>query len=309
MVKDDLKIIFFGNTDFSKMFLKYLVETVNYNVVAVVTDPDKQLRKHGKSFIKTTEVKQYAVENNIPVIHELDADVIREYNANLFIVVAFKFLKKEIWSMPEYGTINIHPSLLPEFRGPAPIEHAIIQGKEDTGVTCFYINDDIDSGDIIEQISVHIPFEKDAAFAYKTMAYKGAECLRNALEKIIAGNGKAQTTKQDISKVSKAPKIYNTKIDWNNDVEDVYNLIRALKLHNGAYTFINGIEVRILSAEPTRMAVLTKDIEVFNNNVFIGCKTFGLLIKTVKPAGKKEMDAHAFINGLRNKFDKFEITD
>ena len=121
MVKADLKIIFFGNTAFSKTFLKYLHEVINYNVVGVVTDPDKELRKHGKKFMQVTPVKQYAEENNIPLLPH-DAEVLKEQDANLYVVVAYKYLQKSIWQIPAYGTINIHPSLLPQFRGTAPIE-------------------------------------------------------------------------------------------------------------------------------------------------------------------------------------------
>ena len=161
MVKDDLKIIFFGNTSFSKTFLKYLNEVINYNVVGVVTDPDKELRKHGKKFMQVTPVKQYTEENHIPVL-PLDADILRSYDANLYVVVAYKYLPKSVWQIPLYGTINIHPSLLPEFRGAAPIEHALMNGRTESGVTCFYISEDIDSGNIITRQKVDLPDDINA---------------------------------------------------------------------------------------------------------------------------------------------------
>ena len=309
MVKEDLKIIFFGNTSFSKTFLKYLYEVINYNVVGVVTDPDKVLRKHGKEFTSVTPVKQYAEENHIPVL-PLDTDILRSYDANLYVVVAYKYLPKSVWGIPAYGTINIHPSLLPQFRGPAPIEHTIMNGYTHTGVTCFYINDNIDTGDIIEQLPVEFPYTINAKKAYSIMEDAGTKCLYNALFKIISADGKPNTKKQSDIEPTYAPKIKNVKIDWNWPASKIYDYVRALTFYNGAYTHINGIEVRILATSISCMSMWPKEISFYKGRLTIGAGNhMGVAILTVKPAGKKEMSAADFINGLKNKTDKIEVTD
>lgn len=309
MVKDDLKIIFFGNTAFSKTFLKYLHEVVNYNVVGVVTDPDKELRKHGKKFMQVTPVKQYAEENNIPVLSH-DAGVLKEQDANLYVVVAYKYLQKSIWQIPAYGTINIHPSLLPQFRGPAPIEHTIMNGYKHTGVTCFYINDNIDCGDIIEQLPVEFPYDINAKKAYQIMENEGTKCLYKTLFKIISSDGKPTVKKQHEVEPSYAPKIKNVQIDWSWPADKIYDCIRALTFYNGAYTYINGIEVRILETRITSMSMWPKETDLYKQSFYIGAGDHRAVeILTVKPAGKKEMSAADFINGLKNKTDKIEVTD
>jgi len=309
MVKEDLKIIFFGNTSFSKIFLKYLHEVVNYNVVGVVTDPDKVLRKRKKEITSVTPVKEYAVENNISVLPH-DAGVLQACDANLYVVVAYKYLQKNIWQIPEYGTINIHPSLLPEFRGAAPIEHALMNGRTESGVTCFYISEDIDSGNIITRQKVDLPDDINAEKAYQKMADAGTWCLFKALYRIVSENGRPTTDSQQYLIPTFAPKIKNIKIDWSWDHKKIYDYVRALTFHNGPYTVINGIEVRILEARMTCMSLWPKEVHIYKDFVAIGAGNhMGVELLKVKPAGKKEMRAIDFINGLKNKTDKIEITD
>ena len=177
MRKEDLRIVFMGTPEFAVPTLQALVEN-NYNVVAVVTQPDKPVGRH-QTEMQPSEVKKYALEHNLPVLQPVKmkdpefVEQLRSYNANLQVVVAFRMLPEVVWDMPEYGTFNVHAALLPQYRGAAPINWAVIHGETQTGVTTFFLDHDIDTGRIIMQKPFDIPEEADVEYVYDGLMHLG----------------------------------------------------------------------------------------------------------------------------------------
>ena len=203
MQKQDLRIIFMGTPEFAVETLKSLIENA-YNVVAVVTQPDKPVGRHG-SVLQPSPVKQYALEHGLPVLQPEKmkdpafVETLRSYNANLQVVVAFRMLPEVVWAMPEYGTFNVHAALLPQYRGAAPINWAVINGETETGVTTFFLDHNIDTGRIIEQMRFPIPDEADVEYVYDGLMHLGAKICMSTLEKIVSANGHPVSIAQDDS--------------------------------------------------------------------------------------------------------------
>ena len=203
MKKEDLRIVFMGTPEFAVETLKALVEN-EYNVVAVVTQPDKPVGRHG-SVLQPSAVKQYSLEHGLPVLQPekmKDPDFIeqlRSYQANLQVVVAFRMLPEVVWGMPEYGTFNVHAALLPQYRGAAPINWAVINGETKTGVTTFFLDHDIDTGRIIMQLPFDIPDDADVEYVYDGLMHLGADICLQTLDRIIAAEGCPETVSQDDS--------------------------------------------------------------------------------------------------------------
>jgi methionyl-tRNA formyltransferase len=236
MKKEDLRIVFMGTPEFAVETLKALVEN-DYNVVAVVTQPDKPVGRH-QTEMQPSEVKKYALEHNLPVLQPVKmkdpefVEQLRSYNANLQVVVAFRMLPEVVWDMPEYGTFNVHAALLPQYRGAAPINWAVIHGETQTGVTTFFLDHDIDTGRIIMQKPFDIPEEADVEYVYDGLMYLGAEICLETLDKIIAADGHPESIPQEQmipvgSELHAAPKIFKEtcQINWNQPAKKVYDFI------------------------------------------------------------------------------------
>jgi methionyl-tRNA formyltransferase len=253
MNKAELRIIFMGTPAFAVASLHALV-TNNYKVVAVVTAPDKPAGRGLK--LMESAVKEYAVEKNIPVLQpeKLKApqfiDALKSYNADVQVVVAFRMLPEIVWSMPRLGTINVHGSLLPNYRGAAPINWAIINGEIETGVTTFKLQHAIDTGDVLMQESIAIPEQMNAGELHDVMKEVGANTLINTLDALLK-NALIPKPQHQLSTPTHAPKIFTETclINWQRTVKEVYDFIRGLAPVPTAYTYLDGKKCKIFSAE------------------------------------------------------------
>ena len=292
MKKEELRIVFMGTPDFAVASLRALVES-GYQVVAVVTQPDKPVGRHG-SVLQAPAVKQYALSQGLPVLQPekmKDPDFIdqlRSYDANLQVVVAFRMLPEVVWAMPKYGTFNVHAALLPDYRGAAPINWAVINGERRTGVTTFFLDQHIDTGRIIRQEPFDIPDDADD---------------------ILKADGYPASLPQDESLARHAaPKLFkdNCRISWDAPMRQVYNLIRGLSPQPGAWTMIQtaGAEpamLKIYQATPTdkaATALAPGTIVRDKKHLYIACSDHLLQVDSLQLAGKKRMDALSLMNGM-----------
>ncbi len=244
MEKKDLRIVYMGTPEFAVESLKRLVEG-GYNVVAVVTMPDKPMGRHG-SVLQPSPVKEYAVSQGLNVLQpvklkdEAFLEELRALKADLQIVVAFRMLPKEVWAMPRLGTFNCHASLLPQYRGAAPINWAIINGDKETGVTTFFLKHEIDTGEIIDQVRIPIADTDNVEQVYDRLMNLGAEQVVKTVDMILEGNVKT-TPQEELATeetLRPAPKIFKEtcRIDWTAGVKKVYDFIRGLSPYPAAWT-------------------------------------------------------------------------
>jgi methionyl-tRNA formyltransferase len=240
----DLRIIYLGTPDFAVASLAVLVAN-GYNIVGVITAPDKPA---GRGLtVNQSAVKKYAVENNLHVLQPTNLkdpaflDEVRALNANLQIVVAFRMMPEVLWSMPVLGTFNLHASLLPQYRGAAPINHAIINGEKETGVTTFFLQHQIDTGDIIFQEKVKIGADETAGELHDELMQVGAQLVLKTVQAIEANNvnPSPQNTVDD-KDIKHAPKIFrdNCRINWHVSAQQAHNLVRGLSPYPAAYTVL-----------------------------------------------------------------------
>ena len=245
MKKEDLRIVFMGTPEFAVGTLQRLVEG-GYNVVAVVTQPDKPVGRHG-SILQAPEVKRYALEHHLPVLQpekmkdEAFVEQLRSFDADLQVVVAFRMLPEVVWAMPRLGTFNVHAALLPQYRGAAPINWAVINGERQTGVTTFFLDHDIDTGRIIMQRPFDIPDDADVEYVYDGLMRLGADVAVETIDRIIAGDGHVDSLPQDQlidagTELHPAPKIFKEtcKINWQQTPQQISNFIRGLSPYPGA---------------------------------------------------------------------------
>ena len=313
MKKEDLRIVFMGTPEFAVETLRALVEN-GYNVVAVVTQPDKPVGRHG-SVLQPSVVKQYAVEHGLPVLQPEKmkdpefVEQLRAFQANLQVVVAFRMLPEVVWAMPEYGTFNVHAALLPQYRGAAPINWAVINGETRTGVTTFFLDHDIDTGRIIMQLPFDIPDTADVEYVYDGLMHLGADICLQTLEKIIAADGHPESVPQDdVHSLKAAPKIFKEtcEINWNQPVKRVYDFIRGLSPYPGAWTTLvapDGKETVLKIFRTTKTSNSTTgrvgQIVADRKHLYISASDGLLQIDELQLAGKKRMDAVAFLNGIK----------
>ena len=313
MKKEELRIVFMGTPDFAVASLRALVES-GYQVVAVVTQPDKPVGRHG-SVLQAPAVKQYALSQGLPVLQPekmKDPDFIeqlRSYDANLQVVVAFRMLPEVVWAMPKYGTFNVHAALLPDYRGAAPINWAVINGERRTGVTTFFLDQHIDTGRIIRQEPFDIPDDADVEYVYDGLMQLGADVCLKTLEDILKADGYPASLPQDESLARHAaPKLFkdNCRISWDATMRQVYNLIRGLSPQPGAWTMIQtaGAEpamLKIYQATPTdkaATALAPGTIVRDKKHLYIACSDHLLQVDNLQLAGKKRMDALSLMNGM-----------
>ena len=314
MQKKDLRIVFMGTPEFAVETLRALVEN-QYDVVAVVTQPDKPVGRHG-SVLQPSAVKQYAVAHNLPVLQPEKmkdpefVEQLRSYHANLQVVVAFRMLPEVVWAMPEYGTFNVHAALLPQYRGAAPINWAVINGETQTGVTTFFLDHDIDTGRIILKKPFAIPDDADVEYVYDGLMHLGAQLCLETLDAIVAADGRPHTIAQEetVNSLKPAPKIFKEtcEIDWSKSAKQVYDFVRGLSPVPGAWTTLvtpDGKEtvLKIYKAHKTGAkggAVGTLSVE--GKSLCISAQDELLEIVELQLAGKKRMAARDFLNGMKN---------
>ncbi len=301
----DLRIIFMGTPEFAVPSLEILVNN-NYNVVAVVTAPDKPSGRGLK--VSTSPVKDYAVAQGIPVLqpeklkNPAFLEELKSYQADLQIIVAFRMLPEAVWNMPPLGSFNLHGSLLPHYRGAAPINWAVINGETETGVTTFFLKHEIDTGDILFQDKEPISADDTAGTVYERLMHRGANLVLKTVEAISEGKytPKPQQWEGDIKL---APKIFKEtcKINWIQDTDSIYNFIRGLAPYPAAWTELNGKTCKILKAKKfvTSSANGEPGTYTTDNKTFLHFSTDnGLLaIEELQLEGKKKMTIEEFLRG------------
>ncbi len=316
MKKVDLRIVFMGTPEFAVETLQALVEN-EYNVVAVVTQPDKPVGRH-QTEMQPSQVKQYAVAHGLPVLQPEKmkdpafVEQLRSYRANLQVVVAFRMLPEVVWAMPEYGTFNVHAALLPQYRGAAPINWAVINGETETGVTTFFLDHDIDTGRIIMKKPFAIPDDADVEYVYDGLMHLGAELCLETLDAIVAADGYPETVAQDNVldglAIKPAPKIFKEtcEIDWTKSAKQVYDFVRGLSPVPGAWTTLVAADGKetVLKVWKTRKTVKqgrgAGTISIEGKTLCISAQDELLEIVELQLAGKKRMLARDFLNGMKD---------
>lgn len=311
----DLRIVFMGTPDFAVTILKNLVEN-NYNVVGVITAVDKPAGRGRK--LNQSAVKKYAIEQNLPILqpsnlkNEVFLEDLKKWNADLQIIVAFRMLPKLVWDMPQLGTFNLHASLLPEYRGAAPINWAIINGETKTGVTTFFIDDKIDTGEIILQSEIEIGETEIVGELHDKLMHMGAELVLKTVDLITKGN--VSTIKQPELEEKPAHKLFpdNCKIDWSKSLDAIYNHIRGLNPYPAAWTTIKNAnkettaKIYGVSKQYEQHNLKNGTIVTTKKELKIAVKEGYLLINEIKLSGKKKMDAVSLLNGF--SFDEDAVT-
>ncbi|KRT14756.1 methionyl-tRNA formyltransferase [Pedobacter ginsenosidimutans] len=301
-----MKIVFMGTPDFAVASLDALVQA-NFDVVAVVTAPDKPAGRGQK--LNESAVKKYAVGKGIPVLQPEKLknpefiEELRSYKADLQVVVAFRMLPEIVWNMPAKGTINLHGSLLPQYRGAAPINHAIINGEKESGVTTFFLKQEIDTGDIILSDSVPIADDETAGELHDKLMVVGANLLVKTLRAIEANNITEQPQPQN-DDLKHAPKIFkeDCKIDWNSPAQTIHNLIRGLSPYPTAFTVLNEKNLKVFKAE-----IEDKEPGIVAGGFLTDGKTYlkfaakdGFIkLLDIQYEGKKRMLIEDFLRGMR----------
>lgn len=245
MEKKNLRIVFMGTPEFAVGSLQRLVEN-GYNVVAVVTQPDKPVGRHA-SVLRPSPVKEYALAHGLPVLQPLKMkdehflEQLRSYNADLQVVVAFRMLPEVVWAMPRFGTFNVHAALLPDYRGAAPINWAVINGETLTGVTTFFLDHDIDTGRIIAQRQFPIPDDADVEYVYDGLMQLGAQLCTDTVDLVLSTDGNAPSQpQQDSDAHHAAPKIFKETcaIDFSLTAKRIYDFVRGLSPVPGAWCML-----------------------------------------------------------------------
>ncbi len=314
MKKEDLRIIYMGTPDFAVETLRLLVER-GYNVVAVVTMPDKPAGRGHK--IQFSPVKQYALSVGLPILQperlkdEAFLEELRSYEAHLQIVVAFRMLPQVVWDMPPMGTFNLHASLLPQYRGAAPINWAVMNGDKETGITTFFLTHEIDTGKVIQRKSIPISDTDNVGIIHDQLMVMGAEMVCETVDNIIAGNVVAipQEELMTDAPLRPAPKIFKDTchIDFTRPVQQLYNQVRGLSPYPAAWCeFVSPsqevIGVKVFEASVRECAhnypygcVVTDG----KKNIEIACEGGFLKLESLQLAGKKRLSAEELLRGFR----------
>ena len=312
-----------GTPEFAVETLKTLVEN-DYNVVAVVTQPDKAVGRH-QTELQPSEVKKYALAHNLPVLQPVKmkdpefVEQLRSYQANLQVVVAFRMLPEVVWDMPQYGTFNVHAALLPQYRGAAPINWAVINGETRTGVTTFFLDKDIDTGRVIMQKPFDIPDSADVEYVYDGLMHLGADICLETLDRIIAADGHPESIPQEDmiavgNELHAAPKIFKEtcQINWDQPAKRVYDFVRGLSPYPGAWTTLvspDGKETVLKIFKTSRTSLRQGELRmtaVADRKPCIRCADELLMIEELQLSGKKRMSGRDFLNGIKN-FENYKI--
>jgi methionyl-tRNA formyltransferase len=298
-----MNIVFLGTPDFAVPSLKILTES-SHTVTAVVTGPDKEQGRGRK--VAYSPVKEFALENKIPLLQpEKLKDPafisnLKSYNPDLIVVVAFRILPVEVFTIPPYGSFNLHASLLPAYRGAAPIQWALMNGDKKTGVTTFKLEQQVDTGNIYLMKETDIEDSDDLGSLRYKLSLLGAECVLETVNIIDKGTFTLQ--KQNDSKATPAPKITKEmgQINWNEPAEKIHNIIRAFSPSPGAYFFHNGKQIKIYKSEIAGLDLPPGQFHHTKDELFIGCGNKSLKILELQQEGKKRLKAEEFLRGFRN---------
>jgi methionyl-tRNA formyltransferase len=290
-----------GTPDFAVPSLN-AINNSEHQLIAVVTAPDKE-RGRGRE-VSFTPVKDYAIKNNIPVLQPEKLkdhnfiEKIRELAPDLIIVIAFRILPAEIFKIPRLGTFNVHGSLLPKYRGAAPIQWSLINGDTETGLTTFFIQEKVDTGNIILQKKIAIDSDDNFGSLHDKLQSLSIDMVLETIK--IIESEKIELLKQDESQVSSAPKITkeNSRIDWKQPSEKIYNLIRGLSPYPAAYFILNSKSYKVFSSRIKKDLILQPgEIVESKNEIFIGTSTAALEIIEIQPEGRKRMKSDDFLRG------------
>ena len=320
MNKQDLRIVYMGTPEFAVESLKALVEN-GYNIVGVVTMPDKPIGRHG-NHLSMSPVKEYALSQGLKVMQPeklKSPDFLEELeslHADLQIVVAFRMLPEVVWSMPHLGTFNLHASLLPQYRGAAPINWAVINGETETGVTTFFLQHEIDTGEVIKQVRVPIADTDNVGTVHDKLMEVGAKLVTETVDKII--DGTLRTVEQDLmigenDVLKPAPKIFRDtcRINWNQSQKQVYDFIRGLCPYPAAWTVLQSeekeTELKIYESQKLDSSTLTASPSTSSGSIWTDGKKYlristgdgWLEILTLQQAGKKRMPCADFLRGFK----------
>lgn len=301
-----MKIVFMGTPDFAVGALEALVEA-GHDVVAVVTQPDKP-KGRGKE-MQQTPVKACAVKHNIEVFQPVKiktpeaVEVLKGYGADLFVVAAFgQILSKEILDMPKYGCVNIHASLLPKYRGAAPIQWAILDGEKETGVTIMQMNEGLDTGDMLTKVVVPIEDTDTGESLFDKLAEAGAKLLIKTIPQIEAGTMKPEPQDDSLSTYAKMIKKEMGLIDWKKEAIVLERLVRGMNSWPSAYTHFQGKTLKVWETEVETCeteAVPGSVVEVTKNSIKVQTGKDLLVLKQIQLEGKKRMDVAAFLLGYK----------
>ena len=317
MEKKDLRIVYMGTPEFAVESLKRLVEG-GYNVVAVITMPDKPMGRHG-SVLQASPVKQYAVSQGLKVLQpeklkdEAFVEELRSLQADLQIVVAFRMLPEVVWNMPPMGTFNLHASLLPQYRGAAPINWAVMNGDTETGITTFFLKHEIDTGEVIQQVKVPIADTDNVEVVYDKLMMLGGDLVLETVDAILNGTVKSIPQEEMFASESElrpAPKIFKEtcRIDWNKGVKGVYDHVRGLSPYPAAWTELCAPEgarqvLKIYETEKQfkEHALPAGTVDTDQKTYFrIAVKDGYVNLLSVQLAGKKRMNIGDFLRGYRH---------
>ncbi len=299
-----MKIIFFGTPDFAVASLQKMVEE-GFDVAAVVTAPDRPAGRGLK--LQQSAVKQYAVQAGLPVLQPEKLknpefiEALQGYDADLFVIIAFRMLPEIVWNMPPLGSINLHGSLLPQYRGAAPINWAVINGEKETGVTTFFLKHQIDTGSIILRQAVPIEENDTAGTVYNRLMHTGAELMVKTLHSIEDKTYVLE--EQDMTDATQhAPKIFKEDciVDWSRTVEENYNFIRGLSPYPTAWTKLGKLTLKIFWAEkkftePAKTGAIETDNKTY---LKVSCSNGWLSLKDIQLEGKKRMGIEEFLRGF-----------
>ena len=303
-----MRIVFFGTPEFAVASLDRLVKN-GHDIAGVVTMPDKPAGRGHKMLF--SDVKKYALEHNLPLFQPVKLrdpeflEALRALHADLFVVIAFRMLPEAVWGMPPKGTFNLHGSLLPKYRGAAPINRAIMKGEKETGVTTFFLTHEIDTGDIISSRSIIVGDDEDAGSVHDRLMEIGAELVSENVKAIEEGT--VTSVPQPEGDFTPAPKIFkeDCRIVWNAPARKVHDQIRGLAPYPAAFsTLVEGegrrLDIKILKAVPVRLdAELPEpgEVKVEGRRMFVAANDGFLEILELQPAGKKRMAARDFLLG------------
>lgn len=310
----NLRIVFMGTPEFAVATLAALVEG-GWNVVGVVTQPDKPVGRHG-SVLQAPAVKQYAEAHGLPVLQPVKMkdpafiESLAAFRADIQVVVAFRMLPEVVWAMPRYGTFNVHAALLPQYRGAAPINWAIINGETETGVTTFFLDHNIDTGRIILQKPMPIPRDADVEYVYDRLMRLGAEAAVETLQRVVDADGAVESVPQpEAGDLHPAPKLFNDtcRTDWQQPAERVRNFIRGLSPAPRAWAVMRrdaddaGTVWKLYASETTTEPCheLPGTLRAEHGRLYAATADCWLELTSVQPAGKKRMAARDLLNGMK----------
>ncbi|MCF4101757.1 methionyl-tRNA formyltransferase [Gillisia sp. M10.2A] len=309
----DLRIVFMGTPDFAVSTLKEIINT-GFNVVGVITAPDRPAGRGRK--LQESAVKQYAVTQNLPVLQptnlksESFLEELRKLNPNVQVVVAFRMLPEAVWKLPEYGTFNLHASLLPQYRGAAPINWAIINGETTTGVSTFFIDEKIDTGAMILQKEITISKEENVGELHDNLMIIGAKLVTDTLN--LIKEDKVTTQKQvEHPELKDAPKLtkQNTQINWSKPLIEIYNHIRGLNPYPAAWCYLkNGeetLKVKLFEVEPLTESHNYSNGKILQEGKELKVAVSGgyLILKELQLPGKRKMKTKELLNGYQFDLD------